>query len=123
MMQLSGRAGTPPWKMDDVLGCRAVPLDYPKKFCNAVELVWGPIRAEVARLCQAPTAAASVLLRVDVCKKTLEVEQVEHLIPEQVRRGADQRTRLTVCADDLQTAAGWIRFKSLKEDVVRGTLR
>ena len=46
--------------MDDVLGCRAVPPDYPKKFCNAVELVWGPIRAEVARLCQAPTAAASV---------------------------------------------------------------
>ena len=69
--------------MDDVLGCRTVPPDYPKRFCNSVELLWGPIRAEVARLCQAPAAAASVLLRVDVCKKTLE--QVEHLIPEQVR--------------------------------------
>ena len=69
--------------MDDVLGCRTVPPDYPKRFCNSVELLWGPIRAEVARLCQAPAAAASVLLRVDVCKKTLE--QVEQLIPEQVR--------------------------------------
>ena len=109
--------------MDDVLGCRAVPPDYPKKFCNAVELVWGPIRAEVARLCQAPTAAASVLLRVDVCKKTLE--QVEHLIPEQVRCRPED-TADSLCrrlADCMQTAAGWIRFKSLKEDVVRGTLR
>ena len=109
--------------MDDVLGCRTVPPDYPKRFCNSVELLWGPIRAEVARLCQAPAAAASVLLRVDVCKKTLE--QVEHLIPEQVRcRPEDTADSLcTDCADDLQTAAGWIRFKSLKEDVVRGTLR
>ena len=46
-MQLSGRAGTPPWMTFWAVMLWPVPPDYPKKFCNAVELVWGPVQSEL----------------------------------------------------------------------------
>ena len=45
--------------------------------------MWGPVNSEVAQLCGAPAAAASVLLRVHVSEQILA--DVEKLIPEQIR--------------------------------------
>ena len=73
----------PPWyaTMADVrVAFTPAPADPEAPF---VERVWGPVNSEVAQLCGALAAAASVLLRVHVSEQILA--EVEKLIPEQIR--------------------------------------
>ena len=112
----------PPWyaTMADVrVAFTPAPADPEAPF---VERVWGPVNSEVAQLCGAPAAAASVLLRVHVSEQILaEVEKLN--IPEQIRCRPEDTAQSLQERIEERNADGWIRFKSVKEGVVRVTFR
>ena len=112
----------PPWyaSMADVrVALHPAPADPEAPF---VERVWGPVNSEVAQLCGALAAAASVLLRVHVSEQILA--EVEKLIPEQIRcRPGLQGTQCRAFRNESKNADGWIQVASKKEGVVRVTWR